>query len=66
MSIGIYDLQPGDLAVLNNLVYVTDWCGIFLGVAAGVVLSSPMKLQYKILCSGLLMVAAYQVINVWA
>jgi len=64
----VYDLQPGDLAVLNQLVYVTDWCGIMLGAAAGAVLaaSSPLRGWQKHVLAVVLFLAAYQVINIWA
>lgn len=60
----VYDLQPGDLAVLNNLVIVTDLCGICLGAAAGALLCSPMPGRYPMAAA--LFYAAYKVINVWA
>lgn len=60
----VYDLQPGDLAVLNNLVIVTDLCGICLGAAAGAMLCSTIPYKYPMAIA--LMITAYKVINVWA
>lgn len=61
------DLTPGDLVVLNNLVVVTDLCGIACGIAAGLILSAPtFPLWARLLCAFALCAAGYNIINIWA